>query len=759
MFLLTFSTFSSIVAAQVNFPQSPVQTTNASSQAGNNNLFIGASTGNSNAGFNNSILGSFAGAQLNAASDNNTFVGFESGANTTADNNTFMGFRSGFSNTGGATTGNNNTFIGSRCGEFNLTGHSNTFIGTSTGLNNITGIRNVYIGMAAGGLSQNSNNNTFVGFESGANTTANNNTFIGARSGFSNTGSATTGTNNTFIGARCGEFNLTGHSNTFIGTSTGLNNISGFQNLFIGMEAGGLSQNQASGSSNVFIGHWSGATYTTASNNIGIGINSARNLLSGQNNIFIGLRSGFSNTIASNNVFMGFSSGDNTNTGSNNTFIGLQSGFSNTNGQNNSFFGVNAGISGANHTNCSSFGANSGLGSTNHDFATAIGANSIADCNDCMVLGNGSISRKFSVGVGTSNPVGNFMISDMSGLPGSTDIRFSDLPLNNSLNYFLVIENPAGSPKSTNNDTRLFVKQLNIPTNYNNCSPTTNNYVPYWNTQGLTCLSPIYIDPVTVNTTSGSVGIGTNSIRVFNSSSSYVANLGPALSGTKALLDVNGLTFTNTLVVSSDKRYKTSILQLTSPLEKLLSMNGYSYYWDRKNYPAENFDSHKQIGFLAQELEKVVPEVVFKDQNGNYAVNYNAIIPIVVEAMKEQQKEITQLKSRLSEIENMALACCSINSAKQQQKVSTHDMSYLYQNEPNPFTSSCTIKYFVHDEAKKTSIYIYNLNQQVVLRFENLSIGIGTVNVSANSLPAGNYIYTLQVDGQKIDSKILTVTK
>lgn len=133
---------------------------------------------------------------------------------------------------------------------------------------------------------------------------------------------------------------------------------------------------------------------------------------------------------------MGFSSGDNTNTGSNNTFIGLQSGFSNTNGQNNSFFGVNAGISGANHTNCSSFGANSGLGSTNHDFATAIGANSIADCNDCMVLGNGSISRKFSVGVGTSNPVGNFMISDMSGLPGSTDIRFSDLPLNNSLNYF-----------------------------------------------------------------------------------------------------------------------------------------------------------------------------------------------------------------------------------------------------------------------------------------------------------------------------------
>ncbi|HQO87854.1 MAG TPA: hypothetical protein PKX84_09405, partial [Bacteroidia bacterium] len=81
MFLLTFSTFSSIVAAQVNFPQSPVQTTNASSQAGNNNLFIGASTGNSNAGFNNSILGSFAGAQLNAASDNNTFVGFESGAN------------------------------------------------------------------------------------------------------------------------------------------------------------------------------------------------------------------------------------------------------------------------------------------------------------------------------------------------------------------------------------------------------------------------------------------------------------------------------------------------------------------------------------------------------------------------------------------------------------------------------------------------------------------------------------------------------
>lgn len=85
----------------------------------------------------------------------------------------------------------------------------------------------------------------------------------------------------------------------------------------------------------------------------------------------------------------------------------------------------------------------------------------------------------------------------------------------------------------------------------------------------------------------------------------------------------------------SDARFKTNIMPLTSSLDKICSLQGVSYNWKVKEFPSENFDSKKQIGFLAQDLEKVYPAVVNTRTDGYKTVNYDLLVPALVESIKE----------------------------------------------------------------------------------------------------------------------------
>jgi hypothetical protein len=64
------------------------------------------------------------------------------------------------------------------------------------------------------------------------------------------------------------------------------------------------------------------------------------------------------------------------------------------------------------------------------------------------------------------------------------------------------------------------------------------------------------------------------------------------------------------------------------------------------------FNDRKQIGFIAQEINKVLPEVVNTDAKGYYRVNYSMLIPVLTEAIKEQQATIDQLKAENSSVKS-----------------------------------------------------------------------------------------------------------
>jgi hypothetical protein len=89
---------------------------------------------------------------------------------------------------------------------------------------------------------------------------------------------------------------------------------------------------------------------------------------------------------------------------------------------------------------------------------------------------------------------------------------------------------------------------------------------------------------------------------------------------------------------ASDLSLKTNIQSISNPIDKILQINGVTFNWRESNKPS--------VGIIAQEIEKVFPELV----NGENpkTVNYNGLIGLLIEAIKEQQKEIEVLKKYLN---------------------------------------------------------------------------------------------------------------
>ena len=93
---------------------------------------------------------------------------------------------------------------------------------------------------------------------------------------------------------------------------------------------------------------------------------------------------------------------------------------------------------------------------------------------------------------------------------------------------------------------------------------------------------------------------------------------------------------------SSDKRYKENIKPIESPIEKVKSIRGVTFQWNEKSHKETG---KKDVGVIAQEVEEVLPEIVQTRDNGYKAVDYQKLTAVLIEAVKEQQKQIDELKS------------------------------------------------------------------------------------------------------------------
>ena len=99
----------------------------------------------------------------------------------------------------------------------------------------------------------------------------------------------------------------------------------------------------------------------------------------------------------------------------------------------------------------------------------------------------------------------------------------------------------------------------------------------------------------------------------------------------------------------SDRRLKRDVVPLVDALDKVLQLRGVSFSWRREEFPQKRLNAGPQIGFIAQEVEEIYPELVFTDPEGYKSLDYSKLTPILTEAIKEQQAQIEELKAALAD--------------------------------------------------------------------------------------------------------------
>lgn len=225
----------------------------------------------------------------------------------------------------------------------------------------------------------------------------------------------------------------------------------------------------------------------------------------------------------------------------------------------------------------------------------------------------------------------------------------------------------------------------------------------------------------------------------------------------------------NSVQTVSDRKFKRNIVSLESSLSKVLQLRSVRYDLIKSEEDTAlstemrtklSEEGKNQIGFIAQEVKELMPEVVnFQEQEQFYTMNYSAIIPFLTKAIQEQQVLIEDLQAQILSlrIENAAIANSSTTNAVQSEAISICAKHILYQNIPNPFKVRTQIKYSLAADAVKAQICIYTLSGRE-LKCLPIPKGEGSIWIEGGDLEKGVYLYALLVDGNLIDMKKMILT-
>jgi hypothetical protein len=200
-----------------------------------------------------------------------------------------------------------------------------------------------------------------------------------------------------------------------------------------------------------------------------------------------------------------------------------------------------------------------------------------------------------NVGIGTTTP------SDLLTVVGSGNVR---VRINSSSGDTQFVQYPnAGSAANVDNGT------VGASTHFRVSNATVLD------TLGL------------VISSNGNVGIGTTS-------PSYI-------------LDVTGEARFTGNYTTSDRRWKTHIKPITDGLSLVAKLQGVTFDWRRKQFPQKHFAKGRQFGFIAQDIEKVMPDIVSTDKQGYKSVSYQEVIPVLADAVNELKADNDNLRKEV----------------------------------------------------------------------------------------------------------------
>jgi len=221
-------------------------------------------------------------------------------------------------------------------------------------------------------------------------------------------------------------------------------------------------------------------------------------------------------------------------------------------------------------------------------------------------------------------------------------------------------------------------------------------------------------------------------------------------------------------LTGSDASLKTNIITLTNSLNKVLQLRGVSFNWIN-----DSLNSKVNTGFIAQEVEPIIPEVIFtNDSNNIKMLSYTGIIPFLVEAIKEQQLTIDSqtiaLKAqdtRINTLETDLAKCCNVPANKSLQLPNGSNNNEngsapaLYQNIPNPFNTKTIIGYYLPNETANASLLVFDMQGKLIKTYKISTFGKANIEINASELQPGMYMYSLIANGKEVDTKKMILTE
>jgi hypothetical protein len=374
-----------------------------------------------------------------------------------------------------------------------------------------------------------------------------------------------------------------------------------------GYEIGGSVFDYGSATTgNSFLG-FAGNLTSTGNENVGVGYQTLAASTTGGENTGIGFRALSSNTGGFFNTAVGGAALATNVTGSDNTAVGTAAS-QNTTGANNTAVGFRALENNTTGTLNTAVGSFAEVGSSGLTNATAIGANAIVSASNALVLGSTG-SAAVNVGIGTATPTARLAVigSETTANGSGAGIQLTNTASGGMDYYFRVgatgTNTSAGSLSIANDDE--------------------------------------YIMTMTAN---GNIGLQTQS----------PTNIFTIVQG-------GGQAIADGWTTYSSRRWKTNIHPLTGALAKVERLQGVSY--DLKT------SGKHEIGVIAEEVGNVVPEVVTYEQNGKDArgVDYSRLTALLIEAVKQQQKEIATQARQISAEQRQIRRQQRLVSAEQRQ--------------------------------------------------------------------------------------------
>jgi hypothetical protein len=213
----------------------------------------------------------------------------------------------------------------------------------------------------------------------------------------------------------------------------------------------------------------------------------------------------------------------------------------------------------------------------------------------------------------------------------------------------------------------------------------------------------------------------------------------------------------NSWLIYSSMRWKEDIRPIPNALEKALALRGVNYRWKPE------YGGTEDIGFLAEEVARVVPEVVSYEPDGQVAgMDYSRLTALLVEALKEEHRRNEELRAELAQLRQLVERVAmqqGINSDGSSINVRV-DGDWLGQNVPNPHDGTTTIPCYVPAGVSNAQLVVADVTGQLI-RSVTISARNTWTNVTLDMtlLASGTYEYRLVFDGRTVAIKQMQLVR